>query len=300
MARRSPASRRNDHRSRRASCAAQLGELVVHLRQRDAGRVHPAGRHRHLPRDCLYTSGRPRLGQPHLSELPATARMVSARAARMGLQLHGRPDVHSFDPGVCVRRLQISARAHLGRRMRAALVHARDGVHRPGAALRSERILGTRHRRVDRGPHSDHRLQGRRSDFRRTNHRRRNAVAILRVACVRHSGAADRLRRPASLFGAEAGNQRMADAWSNSQTQYLLAAVSGVGTRRRRAIHAVRGAKGSRLRRTDYPGAARSRRGRRTDRSQRPARSDNYPDGSAPRLFLPVAILAVRIAAAVD
>ena len=48
-----------------------------------------------------------------------------------------------------VRRLQISARADLGRWMCAALVHARDGVHRPGAALRSERILGTRHRRVD-------------------------------------------------------------------------------------------------------------------------------------------------------
>ena len=36
-----------------------------------------------------------------------------------------------------------------------AFEHAGHGVHRPSAALRSERILGTRHRRVDRRPHSD-------------------------------------------------------------------------------------------------------------------------------------------------
>src|SRR5712692_3228315 len=92
----------------------------------------------------------------------------------------------------------------------------------------------------------------------------------------------------------------MADAWPNSQTRYLFAAVPGVSTRRRRAVHAIRGAKGSRLRRSDYHWPARGRRRGRTNRSQRPARSDNYPDRAAPRLFLSVAILAVRIVAAVD
>ena len=74
------------------------------------------------------------------------------------------------------------------------------GVHGPGAALRSERILGPRHRRVDRGPHSDHRLQGRRSNPGRTDHRRRNTIALLRAARVCDSGATNRIRRTASLL----------------------------------------------------------------------------------------------------
>ena len=71
--------------------------------------------------------------------------------------------------------------------VRAAAVHAGDGVHRTGAALRSERVLGPRNRRLDRWPHSDHRRQGRRSDPGRSDNRRRNAVAILHAARLRDS-----------------------------------------------------------------------------------------------------------------
>src|ERR1700722_7749270 len=92
----------------------------------------------------------------------------------------------------------------------------------------------------------------------------------------------------------------MADAGTNSQTRYLLAGLPGVSTQRRRAVHALCGAEGSRLRRTDYIEPARGRRCRRADRPQRPARSDDYPDRAAPRLFLPLAILVVRTIAAMD
>src|SRR5580700_9735185 len=92
----------------------------------------------------------------------------------------------------------------------------------------------------------------------------------------------------------------MADARSNSQTRYLLAGISGVSTQRRRAVHAIRRAKGSRLRRIDYPEFTRRRRYRRPHRPQRPARSDDHPDRATPRLFLPLAILIVRTIAAMD
>ena len=55
----------------------------------------------------------------HVPELRAAARLVPARDARLGLELHGggRPAPH--DPGLPVRRLQVSARADLGRRRRS-------------------------------------------------------------------------------------------------------------------------------------------------------------------------------------
>src|SRR5580704_6278922 len=92
----------------------------------------------------------------------------------------------------------------------------------------------------------------------------------------------------------------MADARSNSQTRYLLAGVPEVSTQGRRAVHAIRGAEGSRLRRTDYPEFGRRRRCRRSHRPKRPARSDNHTNCAAPRLFLPLAILIVRTIAAMD
>ena len=79
-------------------------------------------------------------------ELRAAARLVPARDARLGLELHGRdrPDPH--DPGVPLRRVQVPARADLDGRRGPARRDARHGLHRPGAALRPGRVLGARHR----------------------------------------------------------------------------------------------------------------------------------------------------------
>ncbi len=69
---------------------------------------------------------------------------------------------------------------------------ARHGIHRSGAALRSGRVLGARHRRIHRQPCSDCRSRDREADVRWSHHRRRHAVAILRPSCLRDSRNADR------------------------------------------------------------------------------------------------------------
>ena len=51
-----------------------------------------AGRDRHLPRDRLRAVGRRRVAEPRGPQLRAAARLVPARGARLGLELHGRAD----------------------------------------------------------------------------------------------------------------------------------------------------------------------------------------------------------------
>ena len=145
-----------------------------------------------------------------------SAGLVHPRPARLGLELHGRHRAHPHGAGLPLRRVQVSARADLDRRRLPAAHDARHGVHRPGAALRSGRLLGTRHRRVDLEPDPAHRAGARQAAARRPDHRRRDAVALLRAARLRHSRAAHRLRRRASAAGAEARHQRVADARARS------------------------------------------------------------------------------------
>ncbi len=54
-------------------------------------------------------------------------------------------------------------------------------------------------------------------DAGRADYRRSNTVPILRPACLRDSRNADRFRLSSSPDGAEAGNQRMADAGTRRQ-----------------------------------------------------------------------------------
>ena len=65
----------------------------------------------------------------------------------------------------------------------ASSAHPRHGLHRPGAAFRSGRLLGSRHRRIHRQPRSVYRRASRPPDPRRPNHRRRDPLALLHLAC---------------------------------------------------------------------------------------------------------------------
>ena len=126
------------------------GELVVRLRQRDARPVHAPDRDGHLPGAGLRALGGRGLPEPAVPELPGAVRLVPAGHALLGLERDGRGDDAAHDPGLPLRRAQVSARDDLGRRLPALPVHARHGLHRPGPALGPGRVLGARHRRVDR------------------------------------------------------------------------------------------------------------------------------------------------------
>ena len=72
------------------------------------------------------------------STTSSPARLVPARAARLGLELHGRADAHPHDPGVPLRRLQVPARADLDGRRRAAPA-ARSAWRSPARSCASTR-----------------------------------------------------------------------------------------------------------------------------------------------------------------
>ncbi len=198
--------------------------------------VRDPGGHRRLPRDGLRALGRRRLAEPRGAELRAAARLVPARGTRLGLELHGRHDEHPRGAGVPLRRLQVPARADLDRRRLPAPLHARDGVHRPGAALRSGRLLGPRHRRGDRGPHAAAGTRGGAPAARRPDHRGRDVVALLHAARLRDAWAPDRLRRDPPAAGAPPRRQRVADARPAREPDDLPPGVRGAGAARRRAV----------------------------------------------------------------
>ncbi len=135
-----------------ASGAPPIGELVVRLRQRCADRLHPAGLHRHHAGADLRAFGRRSLEQPAISQPRCHPGMVPARGAWLGLQLHGRARAHPHGAGVSVRRLQVSPRADLDLGRISAADDAGHGLHRPGSALRSGCLLGSRHRSRHHGP----------------------------------------------------------------------------------------------------------------------------------------------------
>ena len=67
----------------------------------------------------------------------------------------------------------------------------------------------------------DSRPRDREIDAGWTDHRRRDPLPIFCAACVCNSGNADCFRRSARPDGAEAGDQRMADAWARCETSHL-------------------------------------------------------------------------------
>ncbi len=133
--------------------------------------------------------------------------------ALLGLERHGGGDDAAHDPGLPLRRPQVSARDDLGRR-RASSSCARSAWPSPGQVLRWDQDaywgLGIGASIAARSP-GDRRVARPRAP-RRADHRRADAVALLRRPRLRRPRAALRPRRPAPLARAPARHQRVADA----------------------------------------------------------------------------------------
>ena len=142
LGRSSPAGRFHNPRGRHASCPTANRKLGVRVRQRQPGAVHPAGGDGHLPGARLRAVGQRGVPEPPRPQLRATARLVPARDARVGIELHGggRPAPHGA--GAALRRLQVSARAHVAGRRVSPLDDAGHGLHRPDPALGSRTRTG--------------------------------------------------------------------------------------------------------------------------------------------------------------
>ena len=112
-------------------------------------------------------------------------------------------------------------------------------------------------------------------------------------------GTADRLRVPAPADGAEAGNQRMADAGTRRPARDLPARIPRADEERRRAVRSLRRLEGPVLRGVHPARGRRVRAVFRPVRSERPAGSDDHPDRAEARLLLPVALRPALAAAAV-
>ena len=152
LVRAAAAARRADQGRRAASGAEEHGELVVRLRQREPDAADSAGRDGHSAGAGVCAFGGARVEDAAGSEPSTAAGMVSARDARMGIELHGRRRADPHGAGVSLRRVQVSARADVDSRRLPAADDAGHGVHRAGAALRSGCVLGARHRGVDHEP----------------------------------------------------------------------------------------------------------------------------------------------------
>ncbi len=195
MVRQSPATGGAHSRSRRTSRAPQHGELVVRLWQRRADRLHSATSDRNSASPHLRALCRRGVEQPAGPESRCGPRLVHPRDARLGIELHGGDCPYSHDAGLPLRGLQISPGAHLDHRRFSIADDPGHGFYRTGAALRSGRLLGTGHWRVDRQPYSHHRSRSGQIDAGRADHSRRDSIAIFHPPRLRDSGASDRLRR---------------------------------------------------------------------------------------------------------
>src|SRR5262249_55040958 len=118
---------------------------------------------------------------------------------------HGRHYVGAPDTDVLIRRVQVSARTHLGQRLYSLPLYPWHGVYRPDSAFRSGRLLGPWNRRIDHGTCSVHRSAPGALDARRTDHRWTDAVEILFAARVHRSWLDHCIAEPASAPGV---NQR--------------------------------------------------------------------------------------------
>ena len=184
-----------DSRNVGTPSSARDRELVLCFRQRRTHVFHAPDCHRHPARADLCALGGRGVEQPPDAQSRRFSRLVHTSPARLGLEFHGRdcPDPHGA--GLPVWSLQVSQRTHLDRWRLSFTCDARHGFYRPGAAIRSGCLLGIRHRSIDREPRPGNRALDRQPDARRSDHCRRNALAILRTARFCRSRIAHRFRR---------------------------------------------------------------------------------------------------------
>src|ERR1700674_1645833 len=196
-----------DSRNCQASGSARDRKLVLCIRQRRAHVFYAPDCHRHTACSDLCAFCRRGVEQPPDSQSLHLRWLVHSSPARLGLQFHGRhrPDPHGAS--LPLWSLQVSAGTHLDRWCLAPTRDPGNGLYRPDHALRSRRVLGTRHWGLNREPRPRHRPLGREPHAWRPDHCRRNAFAVLRAARLCNPGIADRVRRCPSAHGAETWNQ---------------------------------------------------------------------------------------------
>src|SRR6266849_2739986 len=300
LARSAPAARRVDPGDDGAPGAPRDVELVLRLRQRRAHSLRPPDRHRHPARPRVRAVRGRGLEQPADPESRRFPRLVHSRGARMGIELHDRHRAHPYGAGLPVRGAQVSERADVDRRRPAASDDARNGVHGAGASLRPGRVLGTRDRCVDREPRAGHGALAREPLARRSDHRGRDAVALLRAARVRRPRAADRLRGSPPDPRAGTRDQRMADAGTRRAPRDVPGGVSPADARSGRDPVRAGGRMEGHLLLGLHPPVDRRVCGHpRPLRALRFPRPDDHPDRAASRLLLPVALRRAVAAAAV-
>src|SRR5882724_6317196 len=208
------------------------------------------------------------------------SRLVHSRAARMGFQFHGGDCPYPYGPGLSLWRLQVSAGTHLDHRCVSSADDTWHGLQRASASLRSRRLLGTWHRSVNRKPCPNFRSSDCQIDARWPDHCRRHAVPLLRSSCVRDSRDADRFRVSSSPYGAETGNQRMADAGTYREASDLRKRISSIDEEGWRAVRSLCRVEGSILRRIHPLGCRCMRCLLRSVRTDGPPGPDHYPDGA--------------------
>src|ERR1700730_4240097 len=287
-------------RSCRASGAAQYSELVLCLRQRGADHLPAANRHRHSTGAHLCSLGWGSMEQPAGAQPRCDPRLVYPRAARMGFELHDRDRAHPYGSGLPFRGLQVSSRAHVDRWRLSLADDTGHGLQRPGAAFRSRCILGTWHRSVHRKTRTDHRARSREGDVGWTDHCRRDAISVLRPACLRDSRNVDRICGPSSSDGAEAGYQRMADARPPRKQGDLRERIPRVDEAGWCSVRSLRALERFVLRGIHPSGRRGMRCVLRSLRSNGPPGSDDYPDSTETGLLFPVALCFAVAAASFD
>src|SRR6202140_402646 len=201
-----------DSRNCQASGSARDRKLVLCIRQRRAHVFYAPDCHRHTACSDLCAFCRRGVEQSPDSQSRHLSWLVHSSPARLGLEFHGR---HRSDPhgaSLPLWRLQVSTRTHLDRWRLALTRDPWDGLYRPDHAIRSRRILGTRHRSLNCKPRPGDRPLGCEPHARRSDHCRRNAFAVLRAARLYSPGIADRVPRCPFAHGAETWNQRVAHA----------------------------------------------------------------------------------------
>src|SRR6185295_12063094 len=119
-----------------------------------------------------------------------------------------------------------------------------------------------------------------------------------RPACFRDSGAAYRFRVSSCAYGAEAGNQRMADARAHRQARDVPQRVSRADQERWRCLRSLCRLEGYFLRGLHPSGGRGLRALVRAIRADWPAGSDDHPDRTETRLLLPMAVCLALLAAA--